>query len=58
MSTPYLILLIIVVLGFIVGNIMMLKHMGGFNITPELRKKIEQNNRKADALDKQDKPQD
>jgi hypothetical protein len=46
------------VLGFIVGNIMMLKHMGRFNISPELRKKIEQNNRKADALDQQDKQQD
>ncbi|GGB09299.1 DUF2897 family protein [Agarivorans gilvus] len=58
MSTPYLILLIVLVLGFIVGNIMMLKHMGRFNISPELRKKIEQNNRKADALDQQDKQQD
>ncbi len=58
MSTPYLVLLIVVVLGFIVGNIMMLKHMGRFNISPELRKNIKQNNRKADALDKQEKEQD
>ncbi|GDY27837.1 MULTISPECIES: DUF2897 family protein [unclassified Agarivorans] len=54
MSTPYVILIIVLVLGFIAGNIMMLRHMGSFNITPELRKKIEQNNRKADLREEQD----
>ncbi|WP_427981585.1 DUF2897 family protein [Agarivorans sp.] len=58
MSTPYLILLIVLVLGFIVGNIMMLKHMGRFNISPGLHKKNEQNNRQADTLDQQDKDKD
>ncbi|WP_432467404.1 DUF2897 family protein [Agarivorans sp. Z349TD_8] len=48
MSSGYVILIIVLILGFIVGNLMMLRHIGKFNISAELRKTIEQNNLRAD----------
>ncbi|WP_026973077.1 DUF2897 family protein [Aliagarivorans marinus] len=47
-------LIIVVVIGVILSNIMALRRMGGFRITPELKKKIQSNNQKADDWEKDD----
>ena len=46
MAIGYVILIIALVLGFIVGNLMLLKHMDQFNITPKSPKPNESHDSK------------